>query len=82
MLHNVFTKTGVYGAMVRVESEIQDYRALLVDVLSRSDALTSTSSALQYIVQQGYQQRKAYKDIDAVLHEARRLKEQREKQKK
>ena len=82
LLHNVFTKTGVYGAMVRVESEIQDYRALLVDVLSRSDALTSTSSALQYIVQQGYQQRKAYKDIDAVLHEARRLKEQREKQKK
>lgn len=82
LLHNVFTKTGVYGAMVRVESEIQDYRALLVDVLSRSDALSSTRSALQYIVQQGYQQRKSYKDIDAVLHEARRLKEQREKEKK
>ena len=66
--------------MVRVESESKDYRALLVDVLSRSEALTSTSSALQYIVQQGYQQRKAYNDIDAVLHEERRLKEQREKQ--
>ena len=79
MLHSSFIKTGVYGAMVRKDADFQDYRALLVDVLSKSNALDSTKDALQYIVDKGYQQRRRYEGIETVIQEAKLVKEQREK---
>ena len=82
LIHAAFTETGLNGAMVRRSSGISDYRSLLVDVLSKSNALTTANTALQYIVDNGYQLRRTYKDIDTVLREARQLKEQREKQEK
>ena len=82
LMHTAFTETGINGAMVRRSSGISDYRSLLVDVLSRSNALTTANTALQYVVDNGYQLRRTYKDIDAVLREARQLKEQRKKQEK
>ena len=82
LLRSVFTENGTNGAVVRLSSGIPDYRSLLVKVLSESDALTSSQAALRYIVDKGYQLRRTYKDIDAVLHEARQLKEQKEKQEK
>lgn len=82
LMHSSFIKTGVYGAMVRKDADFQDYRALLVDVLSKSNALDSTKEALQYIVDKGYQQRRRYEGIEAVIQEAKLIKEQREKQEK
>lgn len=82
LLHSSFIKTGVYGAMVRKDAEISDYRSLLVDVLSKSNALNSTQDALQYIVDKGYQQRRRYEGIATVIQEAKWIKEQREKQEK
>ena len=82
LLHSSFIKTGVYGAMVRKDADFQDYRALLVDVLSKSNALDSTKDALQYIVDKGYQQRRRYEGIETVIQEAKLVKEQREKQEK
>ena len=70
----LFIKTGVYGAMVRKDADFQDYRALLVDVLSKSNALDSTKDALQYIVDKGYQQRRRYEGIEAVILEAKLIK--------
>lgn len=82
LLHSSFIKTGVYGAMVRKDADVPDYRYLLVDVLSKSNALDSTKEALQYIVDKGYQQRRRYEGIEAVIQEAKLIKEQREKQEK
>lgn len=82
LLHSSFNKTGVYGAMVRKEANVSDYRALLVDVLSKSDALDSIKTALQYIVDKGYQQRRRYEGIEMVIQEAKLVKVQREKQEK
>ncbi len=82
LLHSSFIKTGVYGAMVRKEADFPDYRSLLVDVLSKSNALDSTKEALQYIVGKGYQQRRRYEGIETVIQEAKLVKEQREKQEK
>ena len=82
LLHSSFIKTGVYGAMVRKGANVLDYRSLLVDVLSKSNALDSTKMALQYIVDKGYQQRRRYEGIEMVLQEAKLIKEQREKQEK
>ncbi len=82
LLHSSFIKTGVYGAMVRKDADISDYRSLLVDVLSKSNALDSTKEALQYIVDKGYQQRRRYEGIETVIQEAKLVKELREKQEK
>lgn len=82
LLHSSFIKTGVYGAMVRKDADFPDYRSLLVDVLSKSNALDSTKEALQYIVDKGYQQRRRYEGIETVIQEAKLVKEQREKQEK
>ena len=82
LLHSSFIKTGVYGAMVRKDADFPDYRSLLVDVLSKSNALDSTKEALQYIVDKGYQQRRRYEGIETVIQEAKLVKGQREKQEK
>ena len=74
------TESSAIGAMVRISTGISNYRSLIVEVLSNSNAMKSSSAALQYLVDNGYQLRRSYSDIDAVLREARQLKEQREKQ--
>ena len=82
LLHVSFGQNSVCGAMVRVDSNIVDYRALIVDVLSKSNALSSTKTALQYIVEHGYQQRRRYDGIEQIIQEAKLKKEQREKEDK
>lgn len=79
LIHGSFSQDGIFGAMVRVNSPILDYRTLIVDVLANSNALKSAKVALQYIVNQGYQQRKRYEGIEQVIQEAKFLKEQKEK---
>lgn len=82
LLHMSFGQKSVCGAMVRTASDITDYRTLIVDVLSKSDALSSAKTALQYIVEQGYQHRRRYDGIEQVIKEAKLKKEQREKEDK
>ena len=78
LVHNSFSESGVYGAMVRVDSPISDYDSLITDALSYSDSLTE-SKALQFIVDQGFQQRKAYKNIGDVIRNAKILRDNRRK---
>ena len=80
LIRNSFSENGFFGAMVRKDSAITDYYSLIVDALSHSDALTSTAQALQFMVSQGYQQRKTYKDIEKALRDAKLRKEHREQQ--
>ncbi len=82
LLHTSFVKNSVYGAIARVDSEIVDYRTMIVDALSRSDAVTSTTAALQYMVNCGFQQRRSYEGIEQVVQEAKREKERREREEK
>ena len=77
LIHASFSENDVYGAMVRADSKISDYRSLIVDALSHSDFLSSEDKALQFIVDRGYQQRKHYKDINSVIKEAKLIKEKR-----
>lgn len=76
LVHSDFSAIKVYGAMVRVDSAISDYESLITDALSYLDSLTE-SKALQFIVDQGYQQRKVYKNIGEVIRNAKILRESR-----
>lgn len=75
LLHASFSASGFCGAMVRKESGIVDYRALIVDVLANANQWNDKNTALEFLVNQGYQQRKKYADIGKVVHEAKLLRE-------
>ena len=77
LLHNSFSASGAFGAMVRIDCEISDYRSLLVDALSYSEALNSDGEVLQFIVDCGYQQRRTLKNIGELIQAAKLMKEQR-----
>ena len=79
LLHASFASGDVYGAMVRVDSGINDYRELVLDVLSHSDALSSEKAAFEYIIDCGYQKRKALSGMDRLLKEAKLKKEANKK---
>ena len=75
LLHASFSTSGFFGAMVRKDSGIEDYRTLIVDVLANSNQWNDKNSALEFLVGQGYQQRRKYADIEKVVHEAKLLRE-------
>ena len=82
LLFQSFSQSSVTGAMVRMDSPITNYYEMIVDALSRSDALRSTKVALQYIVNCGFQQRLAYNDIEKAVQEAKLLREKQIKEEK
>ena len=47
----------------------------VVDVLANSNKWEDKNSALELLVEQGYQQRRKYADIEKVVHEAKLLRE-------
>ena len=70
LLHASFSATDYYGAVVRKDSNISDYRTLIVDVLTHNSSWKNKKEALQLLVEQGYQQRRNYSDIENVMKEA------------
>lgn len=79
LLHASFSASGYFGAMVRRKSEINDYRSLIVDVLTHSNQWEDKKSALEVLVEAGYQQRRSYSGIDGVMIEAKAAKEELKK---
>lgn len=71
LLHAGYTATDCYGAIVRLESGISDYRTLIVDVLGQNTGWKNKKDALQLLVDLGYQQRRSYSDIEKVMQEAK-----------
>ena len=67
LVHNCFAKKETCGAMVRAESRITDYDALITDVLSKAGGEFTQKTALDYLVENGYQAKRSYKGIENVL---------------
>ena len=70
LLHVGYSATDCCGAIVRKESDISDYRTLVVDVLAQNTGWKTAKEALQLLVDLGYQQRRGYSDIEKVMQEA------------
>ena len=47
--------------MVRAESKITDYDALITDVLSKAGGEFTQKTALDYLVENGYHAKRSYK---------------------
>lgn len=71
LLHASYAATNCCGALVRQESDVSDYRTLIVDVLSKNSGWRTEKDALQLLVDLGYQQRRSYSDIEKVMQEAK-----------
>ena len=67
LIHNCFTKKEACGAMVRANSKISDYNALITDALSKAGKEFTAKTALEYLVGHGYQAKRSCKDIENVL---------------
>lgn len=71
LLHASFSASGYFGAMVKKDSNIEDYQDLITDVLAHSNQWNDKKTALELLVKLGYQQRKKYANIEKVIHEAK-----------
>lgn len=70
LVHTSFSKKETCGAMVRAESKITDYDALITVVLSEAGREFTQKTALDYLVENGYQAKRSYKGIENVLRMA------------
>ncbi len=75
LVHTSFSASGYFGAMVRTDSTLADYKSLITDALAHSDIWNDKQSALEFLVEKGYQQRRRYEGIEAVVKEAGLLRE-------
>lgn len=82
LLHTSFVQGEVCGAMVRTDSKFEEYQEVIVDVLSKSNALNNNNTALKYIVELGYQQRLRLTGVEEMIKKAKLLKEKRETEEK
>lgn len=71
LIHACFTATDCFGAVVRRDSGIDDYSELLTDILAHSNEWHNKQTALQFIVDEGYQLRRTYSGIEQIVRKAK-----------
>lgn len=69
LLQAGIAESGYYGVMVRKESEYQSYQDVIIDALAHSEEWENEKTALEWIVQKGYQARKRWSGFDKILKE-------------
>lgn len=77
LVHINFNENSCVGAIVKVSSKIETFYDLVVRVLVDSNIILDTSTALDYLYDQGYLGRRSYKNIDKALIQAKAMKEKR-----
>lgn len=75
LYHASYANHGAFGVMVRRDSKFNDYKSVVVDMLSKSDQWINTKQALELIVDKGYQARKKWVGFDTVTQEAKLIRE-------
>lgn len=77
LLHISFLENDCIGAIVRKESNLYDYKDLLIDVLAHSEAWTDKKSALEFLVAEGYLKRKRYDNLNKIMKQAQLIREKK-----
>ena len=73
LLHAGFNRTSSVGALVKRSSGIESFDALLARALGDSTEELNKDAALAFFVKQGYLARRNYSNIEAVLLEAKTI---------
>lgn len=73
LVHYTFNEKVAVGAIVRKDSSIDTFDALVTDVLAHGPVPLEKDKALDHLVEEGYLARRSYSKIDELLIEARAL---------
>lgn len=76
LLHSNFSETDCCGAIVKRNAGFNDFGLLLTDALANSSSWESKQDALEFLVSEGYLQRRSYRGIDEIVQAARSAREQ------
>lgn len=79
LLHARFADNNCTGVIVRKEAKYDDYTDLLVDVLTYSKEWIDRETALEFLVSEGYLNRRRYEKLDEVMRQARLAREKMNK---
>ena len=74
LVHIGFSTKDYCGIMVRRASPFLDYEEVVVDFLSHSQDWNTKEEVLALLVEQGFQKRKKYTGIEALMQKAKPLK--------
>lgn len=72
--HKAFNKTSVAGAIVRKTSHFTDYLDIMATALANTGITLNKQSSLEFLVQNGYIERRRLNTIDDVIRRAETLK--------
>lgn len=70
LYHVSYSENGVFGFVVRQESQFEDYRQVIIDFLAKNTEWDNVESALTLIVDNGCQARKRWSGFEKVMQEA------------
>ncbi len=73
LLHASYGAADCCGAIVRRDTGINEYRDLVVEILAENHSWTTQMDALQILVDEGYQMRRALSGIDKMMTDAKHL---------
>ena len=71
LLHVGYNADKCVGAIVKKDSGIDNFNALVIDVLTHSGISLNKEDALQYLYDLGYLARRRFSDIDQILIRAK-----------
>lgn len=80
LMHVGFNAGDCCGVIVRKSSPFKDYNAVVLDFLTHSDEWHDKKSALELLVEHGYQKRRTFTGIEQIIQEAKRRKAQMKEQ--
>lgn len=79
LLHGNYNKNCAVGAIVRKTSRFNSFDDLVTNVLARSDVPLRKKDGLNYLAANGYIARRSYTNIEALIIDARAMRNQKEK---
>lgn len=79
LLHGNYNKNCAVGAIVRKTSRFNSFDDLMTDALARSDIPLRKKEGLDYLAANGYIARRSYTNIEALIINARAMRNQKEK---
>lgn len=79
LMHGSFNKNCTAGAIVKRAYKYETFEEFITDVLSDSDIILKKNEALNYLMEKGYIARRYLSNIEALLINARALRNRKEK---
>ena len=79
LMHGNYNKSCAVGAIVRKTCRFDSFDDLVTDILAHNDVSLQKKAVLDYLAENGYIARRSYTNIEALMINARAMRNQKEK---